>query len=62
MMKALCKILLAMVTCALLNSTADAGGAYDEGIAITVEARGDLVIVDVNFTVPVTPGEAWMVL
>lgn len=62
MMKSTYKFLLAAVTCALLNSTADAGGAYDEGIAIAVEARGDLVIVDVNFTVPVTPGEAWVVL
>jgi carbon monoxide dehydrogenase subunit G len=62
MIKALYNLLLAMAISALLHSTADAGPAYDQGIGIAVEARGDLVIVDVNFTVPVTPGEAWMVL
>jgi carbon monoxide dehydrogenase subunit G len=62
MMNAPYNLLLAMVTSALLHSTADAGPAYDQDIAIAAEARGDLVIVDVNFTVPVTPGEAWMVL
>jgi carbon monoxide dehydrogenase subunit G len=61
-MRAPYNLLLAMVTTALLHSTADAGAAYDQGIAIATEARGDLVIVDASFTVPVTPGEAWMVL
>jgi hypothetical protein len=55
-------LILATLTSALLHSTADAGEAYDQDIAIAAEARGDLVIVDANFTVPVTPGEAWMVL
>jgi carbon monoxide dehydrogenase subunit G len=61
-MRAPYNLLLAMVATALLHSTGGAGAAYDQGIAIAAEARGDLVIVDVNFTVPVTPGEAWMVL
>lgn len=55
-------LILATLTSALLHSTAHAGEAYDQDIAIAAEARGDLVIVDANFTVPVTPGEAWMVL
>jgi carbon monoxide dehydrogenase subunit G len=62
MMRAPYSLLFAMVTSVLLYSTVDAGAAYDQDIAIATEARGDLVIVDVNFTVPVTPGEAWMVL
>jgi carbon monoxide dehydrogenase subunit G len=61
-MKASYQLLLAMLTSALLCLTADAGPAYDQSIAIAVQTRGDLIVVDVNFTVPVMPDEAWMVL
>jgi carbon monoxide dehydrogenase subunit G len=62
MTRALYTLLLATIASALLRSTADAGPAHDETIAITVEARGDLVIVDADLAVPATPGEAWRVL
>ncbi|MEN3365964.1 MAG: hypothetical protein V7606_3238 [Burkholderiales bacterium] len=52
----------ATATSVLLHPGIAAPPTYDQGTAIAVEASGDLVVVDVNFTVPVTPGEAWMVL
>ncbi|MGH8808943.1 MAG: SRPBCC family protein [Noviherbaspirillum sp.] len=33
-----------------------------QGIAIDVGKQGDVVVVDVDFMVPATPGEAWEAL
>lgn len=61
-MKAACHMVLTLAASAGFLLYADAGSTDDQDIAIAVEARDDLVLVDVNFTVPVTPAQAWMVL